>query len=178
MNGEVRLIDFGCSERLHEAPFEKVLNKQAARFSSPEVYDDKAAGLPSDWWSYGVIITLLYQLKHPFNGKDDEETQKMARTCKPHLDMSMLTSNAAKLISKLLVVEPKNRISKVSTHELFENVPVARFIPEPPKIPTHEASKKDQYYSNDPEIYELLESHLIRIPSSEFLSSDILKSEC
>ena len=174
LDGQVRLIDFGFTERLDKKPFEKILCKQGAEFCSPEVSEGKLAGLPSDWWSYGIIITLLYQLEYPFIGKDDEETRKLAQSGQPYLNMPSDTSDVVKLILKLLVVNPKDRLTKVSTHKLFQTLPTTRYVPKPiTKFPAFnfETDTKGNYFSKKPEIYDMLESYWISIPSSEYLAS-------
>ena len=172
-NGGVRLIDFGHATDLQKKKL-KVLPKQTAYFSSPEVWKQEPAGLPSDWFSYGVNIVYLYQLKVPFDGRSEEEIQKHVLDGKP--DVEDVKDEAAKdLIKKLLVVDPELRPKKVSDDAFFADVnAIVPFQPVNIKCNVHKPSKAAVFETNDTAIYEFLEAATIRIPTAEYL--DYVKS--
>ena len=179
-NGHVRLIDFGLVSNLQEEKMQ-VLPSQVAQYSAPEVWNKKLAGLASDWWSYGVNIVQLFQLKLPFDGETDEEIQELAQHGKPNLiDIPLKLDNAKKFIMKLLVVKPEDRISKVSSDEFFgangEHVTSEPYKPGDINIPVATSSRKAEYFSDDTYGYEILESNAIRIPPPDFFTSDYYKS--
>ena len=169
-DGHVRLIDFGLASSLQDVKLKK-LPHQVAYYSAPEVYKGEPAGLASDWWSFGVIIAYLYQLKHPFEGSTDEEIQKQAQTGKPNLNnMSHRpVGKAKKFIEKLLVVNPNGRLTNVSSNEFFNTITELPFQPGEFEAPSIIPSGKAQYVADDPMVYGYLESTVIRIPPPEFL---------
>ena len=181
-DGEVRLIDFSHFRNLVNSR-QEILPKQVAQYSSPEVFKCLPAGLASDWWSYGVIIAYLYQLKLPFEGDTPDKIQEHARSGEPKLE-NVWPSEAKKLIKECLFVDPEKRPLKVSTHKLFENIRFAAanglpkkkpFVPGPVKIPVTVSSKQPVYVTDDPLIYEELEASVIRIPSVKFLEAKSFK---
>ena len=179
-NGEVRLIDFGNTSYLDSKESKEMLSKQIAQFSSPEVFKRLPAGLASDWWCYGVIIAYLYQLKLPFEGTDKDEIQALAQSGKPDIE-DIWPKQAKMLVSKLLVVNPDDRLSNVSSHKLFKSLKGPQekkpYKPGIEKIPKMEKrSKNAEYFAKDSSVYEILEGKVIRIPSSNFLDTDHFKS--
>ena len=164
-DGHVRLIDFGRASNLNKEPM-RILPRQVAQYSSPEVWNEKLAGLASDWFSYGVNIAYLFQLRNPF----EKNTMENAQFDQPDLSDD-LQEDVKKFILKLLDEDPDKRLSKVSSHEFFNSITETPFQPGDVDIPVYTPSKEAVYFTDDPYQYELLEN-VIRIPPSEFFSSD------
>ena len=61
--GHARLIDFGNSRLVENGPIE--LPPQNAGFASPEVRSNQKAALPSDIWSFGVILVCMLKGQRP-----------------------------------------------------------------------------------------------------------------
>ena len=181
MDGQIRLIDFGLASDLQDGKLQ-VLPNQIPHYAAPEVWNKKLAGLPSDWFAYGVIITYLYQLRLPFDGSTKEEIRQLADSGKPSLDPMhpQYVGNVKQFILKLLEVDPEKRLSKVSEDEFFglngAGVTAVPFKPVNIEIPPIEPSGKTIYFSENPLVYEILESNVIRIPPSSFYESDYYKS--
>ena len=180
-DGHVRLIDFGLARYVTNEEI-RILPRQVAHYSSPEVWNKKPAGLVSDWWPYGVIIAYLYQLRLPFEGNTKDDIQKCAQSGQPFLDdMPHQQIDYVKdFIKKLLVVEPADRLSKVSENEFFgsngDRVTPLQFRPGVVKIPVVTSSREAKFDTDDPTYYEKLEGHVVRIPSQEYLESEYFKS--
>lgn len=177
-DGDVRLIDFGHTSNLLRIPHKKELPLQVAQYSSPEVWKQQPAGLASDWWSYGVIIAFLYQLRLPFVGKTKEVIQEHAQTFTPNIE-GIQPQSAKELVSKLLVSEDA-RPKKVSTDKLFDTVrgtaSKTTFKPGLIKYTEDKPSKVAEFVTDDLTVYDMLEAEAIRIPTSEFLASNTFKS--
>ena len=168
-DGHVRLIDFGHASNLQDGNLE-ILPPQIAQYSSPEVWNKKPAGLVSDWWSYGVTMAYLFQLRDPFEDNTKENAQF------DHPDLSeILQKDVKDFILELLVEDPDKRLSKVSSHQFFEKITETPFQPGDINIPTSSPSTKAEYFTDDSLCYEILDLNVIRIPSSEFFSSDYYK---
>ena len=168
--GHVRLIDFGNASNLQNEPMQR-LPSQIPQFSPPEVWNKKLAGLASDWFPYGVNIAYLFQLRNPFENNTKENAQF------DHPDLcDILQIDVKKFILKLLVEDPDKRLSKVSSHEFFNNIIETPFQPDDVDIPAYAPPEDAVYFTDNPYLYESLESSVIRIPSLEFFSSDCYKS--
>ena len=179
--GHVRLIDFGLARTFRFDPL-RILPHQIAHYSSPEVWNEQPAGLVSDWFPYGVIITYLFQLRLPFEGDNIEDIRKRAESGQPNLDdmPSDYPVLVKEFIKKLLVVEPADRLTQVSSNELFglngDDVTSEPFEPGEIKIPAVTSSKPPEYITDDSSLYAKLEAHALRLPPSEFLESEYFKS--
>ena len=149
----------------------QILPPQNVQYSSPEVWNKKPAGLVSDWFPYGVIIAFLFQLRNPF----ENNTKKNAQFDHPDLS-GILQEDVKKFISKLLKEDPDQRLSKVSSDEFFNSITETPFQPGDVDMPAYTSSKKAEYFTDNPLCYEILESNVIRLPSTELFSSDYYKS--
>ena len=177
-DGEVRLIDFGHTTIFPPNELE-ILPSQIARYSSPEVWNKQPAGHASDWWAYGVIIAYLYQLKLPFDGDTKEEIQKKVQSGEPDIE-EIQPAAAKEFVSKLLVINPADRPTQVSSDKLFDtlktNAPKTPFKPGTVKYVVEMPSTPAEYATDDPTIYGQLEAGVTRIPSTQFLNSEYFKS--
>ena len=83
-------------------------------FMAPELFEDKHAGQAADCWSCGAIIYFLLSGQVPFPGETDVEIEANIRAGKLNLSEGVwpsVSDHAKDLISKLLTVDPKQRIS-------------------------------------------------------------------
>ena len=180
-DGHVRLIDFGLAKS-HRFQRLQILPHQIAHYSSPEVWNEQPAGLASDWFPYGVIITYLFQLRLPFEGDNIQVIRRRAQSGQPNLDdmPSEYPDSIKKFIKKLLAVEPADRLKQVSSDEFFglngDGVTPFPFKPGKIKIPEYTSSKAPIYTTDDISFYERLEGRALRLPSSEFLESKYFES--
>ena len=180
-DGHVRLIDFGLVTLLLDGNLEELPN-QIPHYAAPEVWKKKPAGFASDWWAYGVIITYLYQLRLPFDGKTVKEIRKRADSGQPSLDQMrpQWMGNIKIFIKQLLVVDPEKRLSNVSKDKFFgvngKDVTKLPFKPRNIKTPSVIPTGENLYFSEDQSVYEVLESSAIRIPPADFFASDYYKS--
>ena len=108
----LKIIDWGCAktikkkERLHKAD-------GTAYYIAPEVlkgdYDEKC-----DIWSCGVIFYILLCGYPPFNAETDEEIFSAVLKGEfvfPEEEWNSVSEEAKNLIKKMLVLDPKKRIS-------------------------------------------------------------------
>ncbi|OLL23983.1 Serine/threonine-protein kinase ksg1 [Neolecta irregularis DAH-3] len=142
----IKLTDFGTAKILDQNEGESQDQARAnsfvgtAEYVSPELLTDKAAYKSSDLWAFGCIIYQLLSGRPPFKASNEYQTfQKIV-----HLDYSFplgFPAHARDLVSKLLVLDPKDRltIEDIKKHEFFAGVEWGRAIwkANPPKLRPH-----------------------------------------
>ena len=174
-DGQVRLIDFGCAENFETKKLQ-VLHRQVAQYSAPEVYKKEPAGLASDWFSYGAIIAYFYQLKHPFQGSSPDEIQEQIQAGKPNLEHMPQIDGVKEFIKKLLLVNPEERLTEVSSNEFFNKITEFPFQPGHIEAPSIIPSGKAQSTADDPMAYSWLESTANKIPPAKYFETKYYKS--
>lgn len=111
-NDELKLIDFGLSKRQEGNKKLKTI-AGTPYYMAPEVldgqYDSKC-----DTWSLGVLLYVFMSGYLPFQGENRNEVFYKIQNAKYHFDHKEFqdcTDNVIDLIKKLLVVNPKARLS-------------------------------------------------------------------
>ncbi|XP_065187234.1 SNF-related serine/threonine-protein kinase-like [Sycon ciliatum] len=107
---KVKLTDFGLSN-LFDPGAKLKTSCGSLSYSAPEILLGDTYDAPAvDRWSLGVILYMLLVGEKPFVGGTDSETLTMIMDCK--FDMpSELSRESVDLVQKLLVSDPKERIS-------------------------------------------------------------------
>ena len=108
----VKIADFGTSKMFEKGVVQRKL-VGSSYYIAPEVlkkhYDEKC-----DIWSCGVIMYILLSGRPPFAGDNDREIMDKVAKGKYDLETSpfdKLSNSAKDLIKKLLIMDPKKRIS-------------------------------------------------------------------
>lgn len=78
-------------------------------YVSPEVIQDKESSHPADFWALGIMIYQFFTGKTPFKGATEYLTFQNILNLQLTFPKSV-PDDAADLISKLLVVEPSQRL--------------------------------------------------------------------
>lgn len=108
---EVKLADFGMSVRFGSEEMHTVVG--TPYYLAPEVYLG-SYGKECDVWSLGVVLYFLLSGKQPFKGNN--VTELLSNVLKGTYNFNdqkwkNISAEAKDLISKLLVVDPQERIS-------------------------------------------------------------------
>ena len=108
----IKICDFGTSKMFEKGAVQKKL-VGSSYYIAPEVlkknYDEKC-----DIWSCGVILYILLSARPPFAGDSDKEIMENVSLGKYDLQTSpfdRISRNCKDLIQKLLIMEPKKRIT-------------------------------------------------------------------
>ena len=93
-------------------------------YVAPEILNQKEFDEKSDLWSLGVIIYILLFQESPFNGDNAEEILEQIDLNENNLK-KVEDENLNDLIKKLLVKDPKNRLTwrEYFEHPFFKNSP-------------------------------------------------------
>jgi len=108
----IKICDFGTSKMFEKGAIQRKL-VGSSYYIAPEVlkkhYDEKC-----DLWSCGVILYILLSGRPPFGGENDKEIMERVSIGKYDLQSSpfnKISKNGIDLIQKLLIMDPKKRIS-------------------------------------------------------------------
>jgi Ca2+-binding EF-hand superfamily protein/tRNA A-37 threonylcarbamoyl transferase component Bud32 len=106
----IKLTDFGLSRMI----FSNQKIDEACgtiQYIAPETLrNGEGYGMESDLWSIGIVMYLLLEGKLPFNSEDNSQVVKQILELEPTIK-DFLSENAKDLLMKLLVKNPKNRIT-------------------------------------------------------------------
>ena len=130
----VKIADFGTAKIFKENQNENLIIGSPF-YIAPEVID-KQYTEKCDLWSCGVLLYIFLSTKVPFNGKTNKEIFEKIKLGEYDLNMSpwnTISKNAKDLISKLLEIDIKKRISaedalkhnwfkENKSKELFNNI--------------------------------------------------------
>ena len=114
----VKVADFGTSKMFEKGVVQKKL--VGSTYYIAKHYDEKC-----DLWSCGVIMYILLSGRPPFPGDSDKEIMEKVALGKYDLEESpfdQLSNSGKDLIKKLLIKDPKKRItaSEALTHPWFK----------------------------------------------------------
>ncbi len=108
----IKICDFGTSKMFEKGAVQRKL-VGSSYYIAPEVlkkhYDEKC-----DIWSCGVILYILLSGRPPFGGENDKEIMQRVAIGKYDLisePFNKISGTCIDLIQKLLIKEPKKRIS-------------------------------------------------------------------
>jgi len=106
--GELKISDFGWS--VHAPHSRRSTLCGTLDYLSPEMIEGKQHDEAVDRWSLGVLLYEFLVGRPPFEAEDERETT--ARIAQVQLDLpSQLSEEAKDLLSRLLVYDPKQRMS-------------------------------------------------------------------
>ena len=88
---------------------------------APEIFNEKKYNEKADMWSIGIVMYILLTGKAPYFGNDDEKIIAQAKKGLYNRNLLLECNNISKraltLIDKLLVKDPKIRLSALEAIE-------------------------------------------------------------
>lgn len=112
-NSEVKLVDFGLTKTFGMGETSKEPYGTLC-YVAPEILLQKPYDKSVDCWSLGIIIYMLLGRHLPFDSQDDKEIGQKTILQKikfNHHVWTGVSDDGKDLINKLLVKDPKQRIS-------------------------------------------------------------------
>ena len=121
---KVLLSDYGVSNQLSSMAQRYKTHAGTKVIMAPEILEGKQYDNKCDLWSLGVIIYQLYTKKLPYTGVLDNEILSKINELGQSVLENINDERLKDLLSKLLVKDPKNRISwkEYFEHDFFDNV--------------------------------------------------------
>jgi serine/threonine protein kinase len=125
--GDVKIADFGLSAliQMNNRDYNRTTSTKrkdfnglpemwgTASYFAPEVID-RNYGPQADMWSAGCILFEMLSGTHPFDAESEDELYEMIQNCKPYMgskSWDIISPEARDLVFKILVVDPKERLS-------------------------------------------------------------------
>lgn len=118
-----KLSDFGCAKQFTDMRGRSKSFCGTPEYVCPELLTEKSAGIPSDMWSYGIMLYQILVGKLPFRGITEYHTLRAVAEDDFQLPV-WFSSNAADLIKKLLVRDPEARLTAEAAmqHPFFADI--------------------------------------------------------
>ena len=107
----VKLTDYGLSKQL--VSLSKFCNSHAGTpvTMAPEILNDEEYNYKCDLWSLGVIIYQMFFKQYPYNSSTETGLLKQINNYEQKLLKKTKDAKLDYLISKLLIKEPKMRMT-------------------------------------------------------------------
>lgn len=111
-NSQIKITDFGLAMLEGQPDIHANAIVGSPGYIAPEVLERKEYGPECDVWSMGVILYILFVGGPPFHGRNDHEIYRSIRKGKFRYPRNCKVSSLARdLVAKMLVVDPKYRIT-------------------------------------------------------------------
>ena len=111
---EIKLIDFGLSKVYMDGDHDMHAVLGTSYYVAPEVLAGNY-GMECDLWGLGVLAFMMLSGQAPFSGDEDSDILKLVKIGKfsfvPKNIWRNISASAQDFISKLLVVDPKQRMT-------------------------------------------------------------------
>lgn len=114
-DNSIKVADFGFAKQYDTSTDDALVTSCGTPgYVAPEILNGKKYGTEVDMWSFGVIIYILLSGYPPFHHENQKQLFALIRNAKFQFEdeyWSPISAEAKDLISKLLVVDIKNRLT-------------------------------------------------------------------
>eukprot|EP01059_Diplonema_ambulator_P036728 TRINITY_DN929_c0_g1_i1.p1 TRINITY_DN929_c0_g1~~TRINITY_DN929_c0_g1_i1.p1 ORF type:complete len:538 (+),score=61.26 TRINITY_DN929_c0_g1_i1:41-1654(+) len=100
-------------------------------YVAPEVLKNKGYTKAVDWWSYGVILYELLLGITPFAAQTAQAVFQLIMSKAPAVPTDLLSSSTCDLLVRLLVKEPRSRLSdpsEIKGHPFFSGIDWQKYL--------------------------------------------------
>ena len=161
----IKLCDYGEAKRLTMT--KKVFGTKGVGtdyFMAPEILDDQPYDLKCDLWSLGIIIYKLYFKKYPYEGMSTNALLRLINSTGQKILDKSDNKDFDDLIRKLLIKDPKERISweDYFNHPFFNQKIIIIVKIEKKDI------KKDIYFLNDTDSQNIKNEEISNLKKDDY----------
>ena len=107
----VKLIDFGFSEKMLYPEQKLKIEAGSLPYISPEMIEHKGYDCKSDMFSVGVVLFNMLTGRQPFFGRNDDERRTSILTHEPVIPKEITNPQLIDMIKNLLGKDPENRLT-------------------------------------------------------------------
>ena len=130
---ELKLTGFNFSTRLISEDERKYDFCGTPNYIAPEILDNKIGqSYEVDIWALGIMIYILIIGEAPFQSKDSKITyEKISKIEYSFPEDAIISKEAHDLISKILVLDPKQRpsLDQIQNHNFFKQGTIPKLLP-------------------------------------------------
>ena len=130
-NDEIKVIDFGLSKNARSVTNHQIVGTPF--YIAPEIIQDRPYDTQVDIWSLGVLLYIMLSGHYPFSA--NEQTVLFEKIARGHYsfnheEFDSVSSEGKDLISKMLVLEPKLRLTacQILKHPWFNKFSPAQTV--------------------------------------------------
>ncbi|KAM4019842.1 protein kinase C theta type-like [Anomaloglossus baeobatrachus] len=124
-DGHIRIIDLGVAKDGLTAS-KKIYGRTGTfRYMAPEVLLGEAYNVAVDWWSLGIVVSIMSSGRFPFyNGPERDKIQTSVTSDQPKFP-AWLGEDLTDLLTNLLQKDPEKRLGvsrNIRDHPFFETI--------------------------------------------------------
>jgi serine/threonine protein kinase len=130
-NDEIKVIDFGLSKNARSVTNHQIVGTPF--YIAPEIIQDRPYDTQVDIWSLGVLLYVMLSGHYPFTAHEPTvlfEKIALGLYSFKHEEFDSVSSEGKDLIAKMLVIEPKLRLtaSQILKHPWFNKFGPAQTV--------------------------------------------------
>ncbi|XP_077136890.1 protein kinase C delta type-like [Ranitomeya variabilis] len=124
-DGHIRIIDLGVAKDSLTASSKIYGRTGTFRYMAPEVLLGEAYNVSVDWWSLGIVVSIMSSGRFPFNNGPEREKIYTSITSEKPKFPAWLGEDLTDLMMNLLQKDPERRLGvsgNIRDHPFFETI--------------------------------------------------------
>ncbi|TKR68246.1 hypothetical protein L596_024252 [Steinernema carpocapsae] len=121
IDGHIQIVDFGMAKQIDEEKTRTICG--TLQYMAPEIAQGMSYDLAVDWWSFGVLLHILFTNRYPFPSNNIHHHSEL--TFIDYHTPIECSKEFGGLLNKLLTISPEKRLRSFETlvqEPFFKNV--------------------------------------------------------